>query len=54
MLQPGQRVKIGQQAGTVLRHDLNTTVLDTDSGQISIPNATLAREQVTMLTNSHQ
>lgn len=49
MLQPGQRVQIGQQAGTVLRHDLNSTVLDTESGQISIPNGTLAREQVTVL-----
>ncbi|MGZ3639243.1 MAG: mechanosensitive ion channel family protein, partial [Ktedonobacterales bacterium] len=41
MLQPGQRVQIGQQVGTVIRHDMSTTVVDTGAGQISIPNASL-------------
>ena len=49
MLQPGQRVQIGQHSGTVVRHDLNSTVLDTGSGQIAIPNAELSHERVTML-----
>lgn len=54
MLQPGQSVRIGQQQGTVVRHDLNTTVLDTEGGQISIPNATLMKEQVTLVGNGRQ
>ncbi|HLZ22812.1 MAG TPA: mechanosensitive ion channel domain-containing protein [Ktedonobacterales bacterium] len=49
MLQPGQRVQIGQHTGTVLRHDLNTTVVDTGAGQISIPNSELSHERITML-----
>lgn len=49
MLQPGQRVQIGQFSGTILRHDLNSTIVDTDSGQISIPNAELARQRITMI-----
>lgn len=49
MLQPGQRVQIGQFSGTVVRHDLNSTVVDTDAGQISIPNAELAHERITMM-----
>jgi hypothetical protein len=49
MLQPGQRVRIGQHTGTVVRHDLNTTVVDTEMGQIAIPNAELAHERITML-----
>lgn len=52
LLQPGQRVQIGQQTGTVLRHDMNTTVLDTDKGQVSIPNATLTKEQITVVSGS--
>ncbi len=51
MLQPGQRVQIGQQQGTVVRHDLNSTVVDTGGSQISIPNATLAHEQISLLGN---
>jgi mechanosensitive ion channel-like protein len=51
MLQPGQRVQIGQQIGTVIRHDLNTTVVDTGAGQISIPNASLIHEQIVVLSN---
>lgn len=51
MLQPGQRVQIGQQSGTVIRHDLNTTVVDTGAGQISIPNASLIHEQIVVLSN---
>jgi hypothetical protein len=50
ILQPGRRVQIGQQTGMVLRHDLNTTVLQTGEGQVSIPNATLVRERVTVLS----
>ncbi|WIG61017.1 MAG: hypothetical protein OJF49_003765 [Ktedonobacterales bacterium] len=49
MLQPGQRVRIGNRAGTVVRHDLSTTVVDVGGGQISIPNAELAHEEITML-----
>lgn len=51
MLQPGQRVQIGQQSGTVIRHDMNTTVVDTGAGQISIPNASLIHEQIVVLSN---
>lgn len=49
MLQPGQRVQIGQFSGTVLRHDLHSTVVDTDAGQMSIPNAELAHQRITMI-----
>jgi len=49
LLQPGQKVRIGEQSGTVVRHDINSTVLKTDNGQISIPNSTLGREHVTIL-----
>jgi small-conductance mechanosensitive channel len=52
MLQPGQQVQIGQQSGKVVRHDMNATVLDTGNGLVSIPNGTLAREQVTVLNSS--
>lgn len=51
MLQPGQRVQIGQFSGTVVRHDLNTTIVDTDTGQIAIPNAELAHERITMINS---
>ncbi|MGZ3674138.1 MAG: mechanosensitive ion channel family protein [Ktedonobacterales bacterium] len=51
MLQPGQRVQIGQQVGTVIRHDMSTTVVDTGAGQISIPNASLIHEQIVVLSN---
>ncbi len=51
MLQPGQRVQIGQQSGTVIRHDMSTTVVDTGTGQISIPNASLTHEQIVVLNN---
>ena len=51
MLQPGQRVQIGQQTGVVIRHDMSTTVVDTDNGQISIPNAALVHEQIMVLGN---
>ena len=49
MLQPGQRVEIHGQTGTVVRHDLSTTVMDTPSGRISIPNAMLSEEEVHIL-----
>jgi Conserved TM helix/Mechanosensitive ion channel len=49
MLQPGQRVRIGQEAGTVVRHDMNATIVDTEHGQISIPNSTLSSEHIEML-----
>lgn len=49
LLQPGQRVQIGEQVGTVVRHDLNTTVIDTGTGQVAIPNAELTHERVTIL-----
>ena len=49
MLQPGQRVEIHGQSGTVVRHDLSTTVVDTPSGRISIPNAMLSEEEVHIL-----
>lgn len=51
MLQPGQRVQIGQQSGTVIRHDMNATVVDTGTGQISIPNASLTHEHIVVLSN---
>lgn len=51
MLQNGQRVQIGQQSGTVLRHDLNATILDTKEGQVSIPNANLVKEEFMVLNN---
>lgn len=49
MLQPGQRVQIGQFSGTVVRHDLNSTIVDTEAGQIAIPNGELAHERITMI-----
>jgi hypothetical protein len=49
MLQPGQRIRIGQETGTVVRHDMRTTIVDTDRGQISIPNAALSSEHIEML-----
>ncbi|HLJ81451.1 MAG TPA: mechanosensitive ion channel domain-containing protein, partial [Ktedonobacterales bacterium] len=49
VLQPGQRVRIGQHAGTIIRHDLNSTVVDTDDGQIFIPNAELTHQHVMLL-----
>lgn len=49
ILQPGQRVQIGQHTGTIVRHDLNSTVVDTDTGQIAIPNSELSHERITML-----
>jgi len=49
VLQPGQRVQIGQFSGTVVRHDLSTTIVDTDAGQIAIPNAEFAHQRITML-----
>lgn len=48
-LQPGQKVQIGDHKGTIVRHDLNSTVLRTDDGQVSIPNGSLAQERVTLL-----
>jgi hypothetical protein len=54
MLQPGQQVQIGNQTGKVVRHDMNATVLDTGNGLTSIPNAALAKEQVTVLNGSGQ
>ena len=48
-LQPGQKVQIAGQMGTVIRHDLSTTVVDTGTGQITIPNSELAHEQITLL-----
>ncbi len=54
MLQPGQQVQIGNQTGRVVRHDMNTTVLETGSGLTSIPNAALAKEQVTVLNGGGQ
>lgn len=53
VLQPGQRVQIGQQSGTVVRHDFSSTVLDTATGQVSIPNSSLTSEQVTVLGGGH-
>ena len=49
VLQPGQRVQIHGQAGTVVRHDLSATVVDTPSGRISIPNSMLSQEELTIL-----
>lgn len=49
MLQPGQRVQIHGQAGTVVRHDLSSTVVDTPSGRVSIPNSMLSQEELTIL-----
>lgn len=49
MLQPGQRVQIRGQAGTVVRHDLSSTVVDTPAGRVSIPNSMLSQEELTIL-----
>ncbi|MFI5272349.1 MAG: mechanosensitive ion channel domain-containing protein [Ktedonobacterales bacterium] len=49
MLQPGQRVQIHGQSGTVVRHDLNATVVDTSTGRVSIPNSMLSTEEITVL-----
>lgn len=49
VLQPGSQVRIGDQSGRVVRHDLNATVLDTGGGQVTIPNADLSRERVMTL-----
>lgn len=49
MLQPGQRVEFHGQTGTVVRHDLSTTVVDTPTGRISIPNAMLSEEEIHIL-----
>lgn len=46
MLQPGQRVEIHGQTGTVVRHDLSTTVVDTPTGRVSIPNSKLSEEEI--------
>lgn len=59
VLQPGQRVRIGAESGTVVRHDLNSTIVATENGQLSIPNAVLTQERITMLNasangNGHQ
>lgn len=54
MLQPGQQVQIGQQTGKVVRHDMNTTVLQTGNGLVSIPNGNLTKEQVTVMDGSSQ
>lgn len=48
MLQPGQRVEIHGQTGTVVRHDLSTTVVDTPTGRVSIPNSMLSEEEIRM------
>ncbi len=49
MLQPGQRIRIGQETGTVIRRDMSSTVVDTEHGQVSIPNSTLTSEHIEML-----
>jgi small-conductance mechanosensitive channel len=49
VLQPGQRIRIGQEMGTVVRHDMSNTIMDTDHGQISIPNSALTSEHIEML-----
>lgn len=54
MLQPGQRVQIGQEIGIVVSHDMNQTIVDTPSGRISIPNASLSREHITLLSADGQ
>lgn len=57
LLQPGQRVRIGAESGTVVRHDLNSTIVATENGQLSIPNSALTQERITMLNgngNGHQ
>ena len=57
ILQPGQRVRIGSESGTVVRHDLNSTIVATENGQLSIPNSALTQERITMLNaggNGHQ
>jgi small-conductance mechanosensitive channel len=54
MLKPGQRVQIGHETGIVVSHDMNQTVVDSPSGLISIPNAALANEQITLLGDDGQ
>lgn len=48
-LQPGQRVRIGQHAGTIIRRDLSAVVMDTDAGLLFIPNGELAHQRFTVL-----
>ncbi|HEV2403933.1 MAG TPA: mechanosensitive ion channel domain-containing protein [Ktedonobacterales bacterium] len=54
MLQPGQRVQIGAESGTVVRHDLNSTIVATENGQLSIPNSSLTHERIIMLNGNHR
>lgn len=51
-LQPGQRVRIGQHAGTIIRRDLSAVVMDTDAGLLFIPNVELAHQRITVLDNA--
>jgi small-conductance mechanosensitive channel len=53
LLQPGQRVRIGAESGTVVRHDLSSTIVATENGQLSIPNSALTQERITMLSGSN-
>src|SRR5258707_10709489 len=46
MPRPGQRVRIGNEIGTVIRHDMNTTVVHTDHSQIPIPHHRLPNEPI--------
>lgn len=49
-LQPGQRIQIGDQSGIIVRHDMHTTVIDTGTGQVAIPNGELSHERVVILS----
>src|SRR5207247_1767659 len=53
MLKPGQRVQVGQAEGTVVRHDLNATVLTTSTGEVAIPNQVFTHEQFTVLATGN-
>ncbi len=54
LLQPGQRVQIGNEVGTVVNHDINQTTVDTPSGRMMIPNSTLSHEHITLLGTGGQ
>jgi arginine exporter protein ArgO len=49
LIEPGQKVRIGQQEGTVLEVSSTTIVLDTPEGRTSIPTKYYQEEPVTVL-----
>ncbi|MEZ5524279.1 MAG: mechanosensitive ion channel [Pseudomonadales bacterium] len=49
LIEPGQKVRIGQQEGTVLEVSSTTIVLDTPEGRTSIPTKYYQEEPITVL-----